>query len=129
MNGWWLLAATLVAQAKPKSYGHHSSHKSGGHQREVRGVAKALENRRLVKSVQNALLRDQTCLTRSLHTFKRLKGSETLLEVETSISRPRGLPCTTPAIKCAQKEVEEIRSPGASEFRPLSSNRTCLSDR
>ena len=67
------------------------------------GAMRGLENRRLAKSVGNILrafrsilktiLGIETCLT---HPFEPSKNVLDTPNVKTSISKPKGLPCTTP---------------------------------
>ena len=60
----------------------------------------------------NTPLRVQKCLIlyiiHFLHTFKRLEVSDKLLEVETSLSRPRGLPLHNPVVlACMLRQPHE----------------------
>ena len=57
----------------------------------LRKVWKIDDSQTVCKTPQNT----PTCLE---HSFERLKVSCTLLKVETSISKPRWLPCTTPTM-------------------------------
>jgi|AACY02.8.fsa_nt_gi hypothetical protein len=56
------------------------------------GVGQGVENKRLAKSVKKTRPSVKKCL---LHSLNRLKVSYTVPEIETLISRPRRLPCTT----------------------------------
>ena len=58
----------------------------------IHGVAQCLENRRLAKSVPRVSQRDLY----AIHPLAWSKVSQRLTEVESSISRPIGLLCTTP---------------------------------